>query len=173
MPIQRHLLRRALKLRPTDIDARINLGLTLVFLGRLRDARACFAKVLKSAPRNVLALFGMGQIAAVEGRFEEAEATYKRIIELNPKMTNAWAALALTRKMTNADSEWLKGAEAIATSAIHPLEEANLRFSMGKYCDDVHDFPQAFQNFKRGNELLKTSGGGLRPQAAARNSLTI
>jgi hypothetical protein len=90
-----------------------------------------------------------------EGRFEEAEATYKRIIELSPKMTNAWAALALTRKMTNADSEWLKGAEAIATGAIHPLEEANLRFSMGKYCDDVRDFPLAFQNFKRGNELLK------------------
>ncbi len=150
-------LRRALKLRPTDIDARINLGLTLVFLGRLRDARACFAKVLKTTPRNVLALFGMGQIATLEGRFEEAETTFRRIVEINPKMTNAWAALALTRKMTNADGEWLKSAEEIATSAIHPMEEANLRFAMGKYCDDVNDFAQAFQNFKRGNELLKTA----------------
>jgi tetratricopeptide (TPR) repeat protein len=150
-------LRRALKLRPTDLDARINLGLTLVFLGRLRDARACFAKVLKTTPRNVLALFGMGQIATAEGRFEEAETTFRRIIELNPKMTNAWAALPLTRKMTKADGEWLKGAEEIATSKIHPLEEANLRFAMGKYCDDVNDFADAFKNFKRGNELLKTS----------------
>jgi tetratricopeptide (TPR) repeat protein len=150
-------LRRALKLRPTDLDARINLGLTLVFLGRLRDARACFAKVLKTHPRNVLALFGMGQIASVEGRFKEAETTYKRIMELDLKMTNAWAAVALTRKMTKADGEWLKSAEEIATSAIHPLEEANLRFSMGKYCDDVNDFAQAFQNFKRGNELLKSA----------------
>jgi tetratricopeptide (TPR) repeat protein len=151
------LLRRALKLRPNDLDARINLGLTLVFLGRLRDARACFAKVLKAAPRNVLALFGMGQIAVVEGRFEEAETTYRRVIEINPRMTNAWAALAVTRKMTKADSGWFKSAQEIATSAIHPLEEANLRFSMGKYCDDVDDFAQAFQNFKRGNELLKTA----------------
>ena len=150
-------LRRALKLRPNYTDARINLGLTLVFQGRLRDARACFAKVLKSAPRNVLALFGMGQIAMTEGRFEEAETTYRRIIELKPKMTNAWAALAGTRKMTNADREWFKNAEEIAMSAIHPLEEANLRFAMGKYCDDVQDFAQAFQNFKRGNELLKTA----------------
>jgi tetratricopeptide (TPR) repeat protein len=150
-------LRRALKLRPNDLEARINLGLTLVFLGRVRDARACFAKVLRTAPRNVLALFGMGQIAVVEGRFEEAETTYRRIIEINPKMTNAWAALPLTRKMTNADGEWLKGAEKIATSAIHPMEEANLRFAMGKYCDDVDDFAHAFQHFKRGNELLKTA----------------
>ncbi len=151
------LLRRALKLRPTDLDARINLGLTLVVLGRLRDARACFAKVLKTNSRNVLALFGMGQIAALDGRFEEAETTYRRIIEFSPKMTNAWAALPLTRKMTNNDGEWLKGATEIAASAIHPMEEANLRFAMGKYCDDVNDFALAFQNFKRGNELLKTA----------------
>jgi tetratricopeptide (TPR) repeat protein len=150
-------LRRALKLNPTDLDARMNLGLTLVFLGRLRDARACFAKVLKTTPRNFFALFGMGQIAMAEGQFEEAETTFRRIIELNPKMTNAWAALPLTRKMTKADGEWLKGAEELATSKIHPLEEANLRFAMGKYCDDVNDFADAFRNFKRGNELLKTS----------------
>jgi tetratricopeptide (TPR) repeat protein len=150
------LLRRALKLRPNNLDARINLGLTLVVRGRLRDARACFAKVLKTAPRSVHALFGMGQIALVEGRFEEAESTYRRVVDLNPKMTNAWAALADTRKMTNADGEWFKRAEQMAANAIHPLEEGNLRFAMGKYCDDVHDFARAFQNFKRGNELLKT-----------------
>jgi tetratricopeptide (TPR) repeat protein len=150
-------LRRALKLRPTDLDARMNLGLTLVFLGRLRDARACFAKVLKTTPRNVFAMFGMGQIAMAEGQFEEAETTFRRIIELNPKMTNAWAALPLTRKMTKADGEWLKGAAEVATSKIHPLEEANLRFAIGKYCDDVNDFADAFKNFKRGNELLKTA----------------
>jgi tetratricopeptide (TPR) repeat protein len=150
-------LRRALKLRPTDIDARINLGLTLVLLGRSRDARACFAKVLKSRPHDFRALFGMGQIAMVEGRFEEAESTFRRIIEINPRMTDAWAALAVTRKMTIADGEWLKSAEEIATTTIHPMEEANLRFAMGKFCDDVNDFAQAFQYFKRGNELLKAA----------------
>jgi tetratricopeptide (TPR) repeat protein len=149
-------LRHALKLRPNDLDARVNLGLTLMFLGRMRDARACFAKVLRSAPRHVYALFGMGRIATLEGRFEEAETTFRRIIEIDPKMTNAWAALPLTRKMTGADGEWLKGAEELVGSAIHPMEEANLRFSMGKYWDDVNDFAQAFRNFKRGNELLKT-----------------
>jgi tetratricopeptide (TPR) repeat protein len=99
----------------------------------------------------------MGRIATLEGRFEEAETTLNRVVEINPKMTNAWAALPLVRKMTNADNEWLKRAEEIAASKIHPMEEANLRFAIGKYCDDVSDFPRAFQNFKRGNELLKTA----------------
>jgi tetratricopeptide (TPR) repeat protein len=150
-------LRRALKLRPNYVEARLNLGLTLTYLGRLRDARACFAKLLKRAPRDFRALFGMGQIAMVEGRFEEAETTYRRVIEINPKMTNAWASLALTRKMTQSDGEWLKTVQALATSTIHPLEQAQLRFAMGKYCDDVNDFAEAFQNFKRGNELLKAA----------------
>lgn len=150
-------LRRALKLRPTFTEARINLGLTLTFLGHLRDARACFAKVLKAAPRNTQALFGIGQVTALEGRFEEAETIFKRIVDIDPKMTSAWASLAGTRKMTDADGEWFKNAEKLATSALHPLEEANLRFAMGKYFDDVGNFASAFQNFKRGNELLMTA----------------
>jgi tetratricopeptide (TPR) repeat protein len=161
-------LRRALKLKPTFIEARINLGLTLTLLGRLRDASACFAKVLKTAPRNVQALRGMGQIAALEGRFEDAETQFTRILELDPKMPAAWAALSGLRRMTDADHEWLKNAEMIAESAIHPLEEASLRFAMGKYCDDVGDFAQAFQNFKRGNELLKTAAEDYDRKARSR-----
>ncbi len=148
-------LRHALKLRPTLTEARVDLGLTLTLLGRLRDARAYFVKVLKTAPRSVLALYGMGQIATLEGRFEEADATFRRIIEFDPKMPKAWAALARTRKMTPADGDWYRRAEEIASSGIDPLEEAELRFALGKYCDDVDDFDRAFQNFKRGNELLK------------------
>jgi Tfp pilus assembly protein PilF len=149
------LLRRALKLRPNNLDARLNLGSTLIFQGRVRDAKACFSKVLKTTPTNVHGLFGMGQVAMLEGRFEEAESTYRRAAALNPKMTNAWAALAETRKMTQADGEWLEKAEQMVTSTGHPMEEANLRFAMGKYCDDVEEFAKAFENYKRGNELLK------------------
>jgi tetratricopeptide (TPR) repeat protein len=150
-------LRRALKLKPTYVDARINLGLTVAYLGRLRDARAYFAKVLKGAPGNVQALYGMGQIAALEGRFDEAEKTFKRIIDLEPRMPAAWGALAGIRKMTIADSEWFQSVKQIAASGVHPTDEANLRFAMGKYCDDVNDFEQAFQNYKRGNELLRSA----------------
>jgi Flp pilus assembly protein TadD len=150
-------LRRALKLMPTHVEARINLGLVLTYVGRLRDARACFAKVLKATPRNVLALHGMGQIAMLEGRFTEAEATFKRVLELDPKMPAAWSSLANLRRMTIADADWFAKAEEIANSGIDPLEEADLRFAMGKYDDEVGNFAQAFQNFKRGNELLKNA----------------
>jgi tetratricopeptide (TPR) repeat protein len=148
-------LRRALQLKPNFTDARIYLGLTLTFRGRLRDARACFAKALKVAPRNALALYGKGQIAMIEGRFDEAESTFNRILEADPKNPNAWAALANLRKMTIGDRAWFEKAEEIATSGIAPLDEVTLRFAMGKYCDEVGNFGEAFQNYRQGNELLK------------------
>ncbi len=149
------LLRRALKLKPNFTDARIHLGLTLVFLGRLRDAKACLVKALKTVPRNVHALHGMGQIAMLEGRFEEADSIFKRVIELDPKMAAAWAALSGTRKMTSADGDWLKRAEEMAKSGLPPLEEVNLRFAMGKYCDDVNDFAEAFQNYQARQRIIQ------------------
>ena len=149
-------LRRALKLRPTFSDARASLGLTLLLLGRVRDARARFEKVLKEAPRNVDALFGMGQAARMDGRFEEATTYFKRVLEIAPSTPGACAALSGLRKMTTSDAPWLEGALKIAAGGIPPVEEADLRFAIGKYLDDVNDFGRAFENYKRGNELLKS-----------------
>jgi tetratricopeptide (TPR) repeat protein len=149
------LLRRALKLNPRFVDARVNLGLTLAFMSRGREAKSHLEKALKVMPRNADALCGLAFVAKTEGRFDEAAAFFKRALEINPKMSSAWAAQVGLRKMTSADSAWLAGAEEVAKAGIAPLDEAELRFAMGKYCDDVGDFKRAFQNYKRGNDLLK------------------
>jgi tetratricopeptide (TPR) repeat protein len=149
-------LRLALKLNPNYVDARVGLGLTLTRLGRLRDARARFNKVLKTAPRHADALYGLGQIAMLEGRFTEAEALFKRTLEVSPKMPGAWARLAMLRRMTPADSEWLQAAKELAASGIGCLEEADLRFSIGKYYDDIDDFDEAFESFEAANGLQKS-----------------
>jgi len=149
-------LRRALKIKPNFVDARVNLGSTLVFRGRLRDARACFAKVLKASPRNIGALHGMAQLSYLEGEFAQAEAAFKRLLELDRKRPSTWAALAGLRKMTADDGDWFEGAKRIAAGSINPMDEAELRFAMGKYCDDIGDFDEAFRNYQRGNELRKT-----------------
>jgi tetratricopeptide (TPR) repeat protein len=149
-------LRRALKLKPNYLEARTHHGMSLLALGRLREAKARFAKVLKVSPREAGTIFLLGQIARMEGRFAEAESHYKRALKINPKMPNALAALAGTRKMTASDAAWLASAQTIAQSGIEPLEEADLRFAMGKYCDDVGEFAQAFENYQRANQLARS-----------------
>jgi tetratricopeptide (TPR) repeat protein len=72
-------------------------------------------------------------------------------------MPAAWAALARLRKMTPADHGWLKGAEETAASGLSPLEEADIRYAVGKYYDDLGDFTRAFRSYQRANELQKTA----------------
>jgi len=148
-------LRRALKLKPTYLSARIGLGMSCVLLGRLAEARECYEKALRVAPRNTVALVGIGQIESLEGRFAEAEAAFRKAIEIEPRAPYAWAALVWLRKMTPADSEWVKNAEEIAASGLNAVNEATLRYAIGKYYDDVGDYGRAFRAYQRANELKK------------------
>jgi tetratricopeptide (TPR) repeat protein len=149
-------LRRVLKLRPSHLAARISLGMTFVLLGRVREAKECFEKALRVAPRNVSALVGIGQVAALEGRFAEAEGLYRGALEVDPKAPNAYAGLVGLRKMTPADGAWFERAQEIADSGLALADEINVRFAIGKYCDDVGDFRRAFRSYQRANELHKT-----------------
>jgi tetratricopeptide (TPR) repeat protein len=149
------LLRRALKLNPRLADARVNLGLTLAHLNRLREARGHIEKVLRYEPANPDALTGMALIAKMEGRFDQARDMLRRALKVKPNMPQALASQADMRKMTQSDIAWLERAEELAASGIEPLSESELRFSIGKYYDDVENFERAFQNYKRANDLLK------------------
>jgi Flp pilus assembly protein TadD len=152
-------LRRASQLKPTHTEFQASLGVTLVMLGRLPEARDCFERVLKTDPAHQGALPGLGKIAALEGHFDEAEAIFRRVLLVDPDSAAAWAALVDMRRMKSSDGAWLKRAEKIAASGIAPLEEADLRFAIGKYCDDTGDFDRAFRSFKRANELQKAAAG--------------
>jgi Flp pilus assembly protein TadD len=151
-----HYLRRALKINPKNVDARGKLGLALASKGRTREATAAFKKALKAAPRHAEAFLGLALIARMEGRFKEAESFINRALNLDSKLPGAWTAMNSIRRMTTADREWLKGAEEIAASGISLWQEADLRFAIGKYLDDVDDYEPAFQSYRRANELLKT-----------------
>jgi Flp pilus assembly protein TadD len=160
------LLRRVLKINPKYPGARSMLGIMLLSAGDDHGARAALRKAQKVAPNDPIALLGLAQIARVEGRFEDAQSLLKRTLKISPKMPTAWAALNSTRKMTTADSAWFETAQEIASSEIPLWEETELRFAMGKYCDDIKNYEQAFAHYRRGNELLKSVAENYDRQAA-------
>jgi len=163
-----HSLRRALKSLPHNVDHRTNLGLTLTYVGRLSDARTQFERVLIAAPRHAGALTGLGLVARLEGRFDEAASMFERALKVEPEMPDALAALAGLRRMKSSDAGWRARAEQIASSGIAPLEEASLRFAIGKYCDDVGEFGCAFKSYRRANELQKRVAQDYVPEARTR-----
>jgi tetratricopeptide (TPR) repeat protein len=148
-------LRRALKLKPRFTDARISLAATLFNLGRLCEARKLLETALEADPRHVEALLTMGDVLAREGRFVEAQSWFERALAVDPNVSHGWAGVAALRRMTAADSAWLKGAQQCADSGLPPLNEANVRYSIGKYYDEVGEFAHAFRSYQRANELVK------------------
>ena len=150
-------LRRALKLDPNHVDARATLGSTFLSRGRVGEAKLHFERALKIAPSQRMASLGMARIAAAEGQFDKAEEILKGILEVEPDMSSALAAIPALRKMTLSDSSWLKQAEAVAAKEPSPFEEADLRFALGKYYNDVADYPRAFENYSRANSVLRAT----------------
>jgi tetratricopeptide (TPR) repeat protein len=161
-------LRRAVKSKPAEPVYRCNLGLALTKLGKLPEAKAELEKVLRVAPRNAAALVCMGLVAKAEGRFDDAETFFRRALEINPTSAAASAALVGLRKMTTSDGAWLTRAEQMVADGVSPQDEATLRFAMGKYCDDIRDFKQAFANYQRANQLLKATAATYRHDVRSR-----
>jgi tetratricopeptide (TPR) repeat protein len=147
--------RQALRIRPTDPNIGAQLGLALVNQGLLDKARTQFDKVLKTSPRCAAALSGLGTVERAAGRFKEAEQLFQRALEADPSLPGPLAAIAGTRRMSTSDSQWLAKAQHAADEAKNPMEEAGLRFAVGKFFDDVGDYSRAFASYQRANTLLK------------------
>jgi tetratricopeptide (TPR) repeat protein len=148
-------LRRAVKEDPRNAEALVSLGLTLGMRDQLSDAKDCFDRALRLKPRNASAHTALGWLASVEGRFAEAETFYRTALEVDPRRSAALALLAGLRRQTTADKDWLKSVERAVAAGVPPLEEAKLRFAMGKYFDDLGSFSRAFDQYKRANDLQK------------------
>ena len=148
--------RRALQIKPNYAEALNNLGNTLKELGRFSEAEASILRALEIKPDYANALVAAGRIAADRGQFAEAKTFFRRALVNKPEIPDAWAGIAAMRKMTPDDADWLATVEQIVQKDLTPRQESKLRHAMGKYYDDVKDYDQAFQNYRRANELKKS-----------------
>jgi tetratricopeptide (TPR) repeat protein len=163
---ERHL-RRALKLRATDEAARTGLASLLMLLGNVQEAKGHFEKVLRARPRNAEAVLGLGQVHAMDGNSEEAEKLYRRALEIEPDMPGALGSIVALRRMTPADDALIQRVRELADQVSDPLVEADFRFALGKYHDDLREFDPAFESFRRGNDLLKAAAPRYRREEHA------
>lgn len=148
---------KSIEFNPDNAVAHNNLGMALAMQGQTEEAGTCFQRALNIQPDNVEALINTGSIACSKGEYEKANTSFQRALTIHPKHPNAWAALVSLRKMTPDDNAWLSTAEEIVKGGLHYNQESPLRFAMGKYCDDVNDYNQAFQHYSRANNLLRTT----------------
>ncbi len=150
-------LRRALKLKPALTEAQISLGATLYMLGRLEEAKGLLERALIADPRQSDAFDVDGVACRPRGTLYRGRKLVRARPGNHPKYWLGWVGLAGVRRMTAADSAWLKGAQASADSGLPPLNEASVRYAIARYFDQTGDFAQAFRSVQRAKELVRTA----------------
>jgi tetratricopeptide (TPR) repeat protein len=148
--------RQVLALNRGSADAHYNLAIVLRLQNRAAEAEAHCRTALEINPDMTGAIVLSAKFFADRGQFQDAEARLQRAIALEPESTDAWGAIPHLRKMRTDDTAWLEGALRISEKPLPPRRESRLRFAMGKYFDDTKDYPRAFQNYRRANELAQS-----------------
>ena len=148
-------LERALAI-DSSVDILTNLATVRRMLGRGAEAEAELQRALDLDPAAVPAIIACADLATDRGDFQAAEALYRQAFAKDSDSAMAWAGIAATRRMTQDDAPWLSQAKELAARRRPPRAEVTLRFAMGKYLDDLGEHDQAFENYRRANELVKT-----------------
>jgi tetratricopeptide (TPR) repeat protein len=151
--------RGALALRPDHAPAHVGLGGALRLQRRTAEARTACGAALAIDPDYPEALALLGELRADEGKFAEAERLFRRAVAAKPDFAFGLASIAANRKMSRDDAAWLRNAEALLVNRPPPADEINLRFALGKYFDDIHEYARAFGEYARANELTKRFTG--------------
>jgi tetratricopeptide (TPR) repeat protein len=86
--------RVAVRLRPNFVEAQTNLGNVLRKLGRLAEAKDCYAAAVGLSPNLAVLHNNMAQALQEEGQLDAALAWYERGLQLDPKLARLHCNLA-------------------------------------------------------------------------------
>jgi len=151
----RQLLEAVIGAGHRPIEALRSYSAVLSNAGEPEAALAALREVLTTCPGDTEAMVAKGNILLDQGKFAEARTFFEQALAIRPGMPLAWASLARASKMTAQDRPWLETAEGIIQRKLPLRQQITLRFAMGKFCDDVGDFDQAFTHYRCANELQK------------------
>lgn len=147
---------RALALRPNSAELLNNLSIAFRLSHRHQEAEASAREAHLISPTLAAPLVSLSKLKADLGEFAQAEELLGRALALDPDSSEACSALPKLRKMTSNDASWLANARAMSSRPRPARELAHLHFAMGKYYDDIREYTEAFDHYRRGNELKRS-----------------
>ncbi len=155
--------RRALNLLPNHAAALLGLATACRTQSLPDEAEAACRAALALEPNRPDGLLILGELRADRGEFDEAWELFERALAADPAFAPAHSSIAALRRMTRDDAAWLEKARMLLARPLPLNQQIQLRYALGKYCDDTAEYDQAFAWFREANELTKRHAGRYDP----------
>ena len=141
--------------QPPGAAAADALGTMWTFCGEPATAQTCFEGAVAAAAENPEYLFNLAMAQAMNGEAAAAEANLDAAIALRPDDHGAYHARANLRGY-GADDNHIDGMLRLLRAGVPRARgETALCFAIAKELDDCGEHAEAFEYFKRGNDLQR------------------
>jgi len=141
-----------LKIESENPNNWVLLGTVRSRLMRQADALAAFEEAARLNPGELRLRLSMGHLHKTLGQRREAEDAYKACLDIDPCFGEAYWSLADLKNYVFSDTEiatmqvLLKGAQG------DDVDQAQLRFALGRAFEHKRNYAAAFEHYAAGNE---------------------
>jgi len=140
---------KALELAPEHEKITTRLAYSLIHDNQIARAEDCLSRLFKVNPDNHEAQLGAGMIRSIQGEFAEAEKIFNKILDHDAGNASALFGLAYCKKYAPEDVFIKRLEQSVAN---HP-KSAELHFALGKVCDDIGLYDEAFAAYHHANSI--------------------
>ncbi|UTW54676.1 tetratricopeptide repeat-containing sulfotransferase family protein [Kordiimonas sp. SCSIO 12610] len=123
--------------------------------GDFDKALELFDQILTTIPDDATTLTSKGHALKTIGKQDEAIKCYQKAGTINPRMGDAFYALANLKTYTFSDAELSKMQKAEDSGQLLTNHQSQFCFALGKAFEDRQDFSKAFTYYERGNKLKR------------------
>ena len=147
-------LREIRRIQPRDPVVLDLTGLVLNQLGEHQAAKAFFARVNTLAPGQPQYMLNLANVLVFLGEIETATEVFRDVIDRDPRNAQAHWGLANAERATDGlHIEQMR--ELVDSYPANPRARSFLFYGIGKACEDLKAWPEAFEAFAAGAQARR------------------
>ena len=151
---------RAIEIKAGFAEAHANFGKAMHQLGRSEEAVASYRRALAIRPGFATAHSSLGITFDEVGDFAAATASFESAISIDPNLIEAHYGLAQLKTYRQGDPHLGMLEHQIGRiDAMTPDIQTRFWFALGKVCEDIGNYDNAFAAYRAGNQVKLTTLG--------------
>jgi tetratricopeptide (TPR) repeat protein len=151
---------RAIALKADFAEAWANLGKAMRLQGRTEEAVANYRRALDIKPAFATAHSSLGIALDEQGDFAAAAASFESAISIDPGLIEAHYGLSQLKTYRNGDPHLGMLEQQIGRIESSTLDnQMRFWFALGKVCEDLGNYDNAFAAYRAGNHVKRTALG--------------